>query len=127
MNLVWLSYLYDILQGVNLFLGLILSIAIACLVMSPLLADYLAEKKTKVYESYEKRAKLEKEYTKKIIIKSFISALISLVLLSLMPSERTFYIYIGEKLASQKDVNMILNKTYKLILKKLDNQLKENE
>jgi len=50
---------------------------------------------------------------------------ISLIISIIIPSQRTFYIYASERLAKEKNVNMILNKTYKLIDKKLDEELKK--
>ena len=122
MNLALLSYLFDLLQGLQgvCFLGIFIGILLIGL--SPVIGDILTNENGKSLE--EIKAERNKK-TKQVIKNGFIILVISLIISIIIPSQRTFFIYAGERLSKEKNVNMILNKTYKLIDKKLDEELKK--
>jgi len=119
MDLFLLSYGYDIIQGISAILIIVLCVGILFVSLASIFADTFIDD---YGLSFEEKELLRKEKTKKIIKLGFLLIVISLTISTFIPSERTFYIYAGEKLAKQKNMNGILNKIYKLIEKKLEEE-----
>ena len=122
MNLALLSYLFGMLQNLQGVCILGLFIGIILIIMSPMIGDMLTDKIGKSLENIKVE---NSKKTKQVIKRGFIILVISLIISIIIPSQRTFFIYAGEKLSKQKNVNVILNKTYRLINKKLDKELKD--
>jgi hypothetical protein len=123
MSLVTLSYLIDLYVGFSnlLVLTTIFSFMTMILVypmMHMLLDSY--------FDDYDKAKKITQFYGPKIMKISAIVFLLTVLINFFLPSQRTVYLYFGEKYSSEiiKN-NPIVEKTYKLIIKKLDEELGE--
>jgi hypothetical protein len=122
MDLVTISYVFDFLIKVKGLVIILLAISIAAFIMSPFIAEVVTDE--------EKR--LNKSVVRSKIIKiSLIVFLVSSIFYSVIPSDRTFYIYVGSKISkeisSKKDANVIFKKTLELIEKRLDKSLSDEK
>jgi L-asparagine transporter-like permease len=119
------SYLIDIVTGFYNFVILVAIFSAITAIISPIITNIY-------FDLISNNERVTKEHTRVYAIKilkfSIIVFLISVSIATIIPSKRTLFIYAGENYSEQiiKN-NPILQKTYKLIIKKIDKEIGETK